>query len=224
MSAHVTNDDLQFHAWCLMQTGTRLDQFAKAMASRITPGDAVVDLGAGSGILTFLACMAGARRVYAIEAGESLSFARLLATDRTFHDRIEFINTRSTQVTLPERVDAIVGDIHDTFGLQPDGLAAFIDARDRFLKPDGWLIPSSVQLLVSPIEAADFYSTTIDVWEQRVHGIDLSPLTNAGCERLQRREVHCGSHARATGPDRDDRSDARPVAACGWCRADEGDP
>jgi protein arginine N-methyltransferase 1 len=172
----MTSDDLQFHAWCLTQTGTRLDQFAKAIAGRVKPGDAVVDLGAGSGILAFLACMAGARRVYAIEAGESLSLARRLAASSAFHDRIEFINTSSTQAVLPERIDVIVADIHDTFGLQPDGVAAFIDARDRFLKPGGSLIPSSIRLFAAPIEAGDLYRKTIDVWQLRVHSVDLSPL------------------------------------------------
>jgi hypothetical protein len=52
----------------------------------------------------FLACRAGARRVYAIEAGESLEFARVLAARNGFLDRIEFINNRSTSLVLPERV------------------------------------------------------------------------------------------------------------------------
>ena len=115
------NGELEFHAFCLTDTGSRLDQFAAAIAARVKPGDTVVDLGAGSGILSFLACRAGARRVYAIEAGASLEFARLLAAQNGFLDRIEFIGKPSTQVVLPERVDAIVGDIHDTFGLQAHG-------------------------------------------------------------------------------------------------------
>src|SRR5262245_5502595 len=105
--------ELEFHAFCLTDTGSRLDQFARAIAAHIRPGDTVVDLGAGSGILSFLACRAGARRVYAIEAGASLQFARLLATRNGFADRIDFIGGPSTHLVLPERVNAIVGDIHD---------------------------------------------------------------------------------------------------------------
>jgi predicted RNA methylase len=67
----MTNSDLEFHAFCLTDTGSRLDQFAAAIAARIRPGDTVVDLGAGTGVLSFLACRAGARRVYAIEGVES---------------------------------------------------------------------------------------------------------------------------------------------------------
>jgi protein arginine N-methyltransferase 1 len=168
--------DLEFHAFCLTDTGSRLDQFAHAIAARITPGDTIVDLGAGSGILSFLACKAGARHVYAIEASESLEFARRLAAANGFQDRIEFIGKPSTQVILPERVDAIVGDIHDTFGLQSRGLTSIVDARERFLKPGGVLIPCSIELMAAPVEAFDRYGKTVDVWRRRVHGIDLTPL------------------------------------------------
>jgi len=172
----MTSDDLEFHAFCLTRTGTRLDQFARAIQSRVRTGDTVVDLGSGTGILAFLACRAGARRVYAIEAGDTLSFAEMLASSNGFRDRLEFIGKSSTQVVLPERVDVIVADIHDTFGLQQNGLGAFIDARDRFLKPGGSLIPSSIELLVAPVEAPDLYRRTIDVWRRRIHGVDVSPL------------------------------------------------
>jgi predicted RNA methylase len=172
----MTNSDLEFHAFCLTNTGSRLDQFAAAMAGRVKPGDTVVDLGAGTGILSFLACRAGARRVYAIEAGESLEFARLLAARNGFLDRIEFINTPSTHVVLPERVNAIVGDIHDTFGLQPRGLTAMMDARDRFLAPGGVLIPCSIRLMAVPVEAPEHYQKTVDVWNTRVQDVDVSPL------------------------------------------------
>lgn len=170
------NGDLEFHAFCLTDTGSRLDQFAAAIAARVRPGDLVLDLGAGTGILSFLACRAGARRVYAIESGASLEFARLLATRNGFADRIELIGKPSTQVVLPERVTVIVGDIHDTFGLQARGLTSIVDARQRFLSPNGTIVPCRIQLMTVPVEASDIYQRTIDVWGRYVHGIDLSPM------------------------------------------------
>jgi len=172
----MTNRDLEFHAFCLTDTGSRLDQYAAAIAARVKPGDTVVDLGAGSGILSLLACRAGARRVYAIEAGKSLELARMLAAHHGFTDRIEFVGKRSTQVVLPERVNVIVSDIHDTFGLQADGLTATIDARDRLLAPGGTLMPCSIRLMAVPIETPDRYRRAIDVWHNTIHGVDVSPL------------------------------------------------
>ena len=168
--------DLQFHAFCLTDTGSRLDQYARAIARVVQPGDVVVDLGAGTAILSFLACRAGARRVYAIEASDAFAYGEMLAKASGYDDRVQVIRGSSSQVILPERADAIVGDIHDTFGLQATGLGSWIDARERFLRPGGAIIPSSVQLFVAPVEATDLYRRTVDVWCQQIHGIDVSPI------------------------------------------------
>ena len=56
----------------------RLNAFEAAVASVIKPGDVVLDLASGTGIMGLLACRAGARRVYSIEMGGMISqnFAR----------------------------------------------------------------------------------------------------------------------------------------------------
>jgi ribosomal protein L11 methyltransferase PrmA len=172
----MSSDLLQFHAFCLTDTGTRLDQYARAIARAVRPGDVVVDLGAGPGILSFLACMAGAQRVYAIESSEASAYGELLASSAGFGNRVRFIHEPSSRVTLPERADVLVADIHDTFGLQAGGWSAFIDARDRLLKPGGIAIPSRIELFASPVEAHDLYRRTVEVWRQRIHGVDLAPL------------------------------------------------
>ena len=169
-------DLLQYHAFCLTNTGTRLSQYERAIASVVRQGDVVLDLGTGSALLAILACRAGARRVYAIEASDAIRIGELLASTTEFSQRIEFIQATSQKVTLGERVDAIVGDIHDTFGLQPGGLASIVDARDRLLKPGGALIPRATELMIAPVEAAAFYAREIDRWGERVHGVALSPI------------------------------------------------
>jgi protein arginine N-methyltransferase 1 len=170
------HDLLQFHAFCLTETGTRLDQYSAALSSRVRPGDAVLDIGTGSGLLALLACRAGAGRVYAVESSDAIQYGELLASRAGLSDRIRFIQSPSTQLVLPERVDVIVADIHDTFGMQSGGIATLVDARDRFLKPAGTLIPRAIQLMVAPAEAYGVYAREIEVWSREVHGVDVSPL------------------------------------------------
>ena len=170
----MSSDLLQFHAFCLTDTGTRLDRYAQAIARAVRPGDVVVDVGAGTGILSYLAAVAGARVVYAIEASDASWLGELLSRSGGAFSRVQFIRGSSTEITLPERTNVIVADIHDTFGLQGGGLATMIDARDRFLTPGGALIPSRIQLLAAPVEAPDVYRKYVDVWQQPVQGLELS--------------------------------------------------
>ena len=169
-------DLLQYHAFCLTNTGTRLTEYERAIAASVRQGDVVLDLGTGSGMLAVLACRAGARRVYAIEASDAVRLGELLTSTTEFTERIEFIHSTSQTVTLGERVDVIVGDIHDTFGLQPGGLASLCDARNRLLKPGGVLVPRATELMIAPVEATAFYTREIDAWAQCIHGVDLTPV------------------------------------------------
>ena len=45
----------------------RVNSFEKAIAETIKKGDLVLDVGSGTGILTFLALKHGASKVYAVE-------------------------------------------------------------------------------------------------------------------------------------------------------------
>ena len=167
---------LEFHAFLLTNTGARLDRFAKALAAAVRPGDTVLDLGAGSAILSILACRCGARRAYAVEDTDAVAFARALVAASPYRDRIEVIHARSFDVSLPERADVLVADVHSTFGLQERGLSAMIDARTRLVKPDGRVIPARMQLCVAPAEAAGLYEDTVNRWRSVVHGVDLAPM------------------------------------------------
>ena len=52
----------------MLNDRARTDAFIRAIEATVRPGDVVVDLGTGTGVLALAAARAGARRVYAIEA------------------------------------------------------------------------------------------------------------------------------------------------------------
>ena len=99
-----------------------------------------------------LACRAGAKRVYAIEEGGMIEVARSLCEANGFTDRMRFIKGLSTQVTLPEPVDLVVADQIGHFGFEAGICEYFRDARARFLKPHGRMIPGRIDLHVAPVE------------------------------------------------------------------------
>ena len=179
----LTPDLLEFHAFCLTNTGTRLEKYAAAMAQVIRPGDTVLDLGAGFGILGVLACRAGARRVYAVEHSAACAMGRELVRATPMGDRITFFDGSSFDFRLDQRVDVVVADVHSTFGLQEGGLSSLADARERLLKPGGAMMPTHLQLFVAPAEAAESYNRRVAVWQNTVAGLDLSPVRAAAANR-----------------------------------------
>lgn len=176
MDADDELDLLRFHRFLLTQTRVRLQRFRQAIARTVKRGDTVLDLGTGSGILAFLACRAGARRVYAVDVEAAVELARLLANDNGIGDRVVVLAGPSSRIGLPERVDVIVGDIFGTCGLQRGGLRSLIDARERLLKPGGAMVPASIELFLAPVELPEVYRHEIDSWLRRRQGLDLSAV------------------------------------------------
>ena len=102
-------DSLPFHHWLIADT-RRTGAYQKAISQVVRKNDAVLDIGAGSGILSFFACLAGARKVYAVEMSGALPLARELCAGNGFNDIVEFRQGRSQEIQLPEPVDVIVSD------------------------------------------------------------------------------------------------------------------
>lgn len=76
------------------------------------PGDVVIDMGTGSGILALFAAQAGARRVYAIE-NDPKNFAALERTfgNSRFADVIDLLRGDARSVVVPEKADVIIGEM-----------------------------------------------------------------------------------------------------------------
>lgn len=152
----------------------RVGAFERGIAAAVRPGDVVVDLGCGTGILGLLACRAGASRVYAIDESGMAEIAQALAVANGFGDRVTIIREHSLIVTLPERADVVVSDQIGHFGFEAGALKYFADAQRRFLKPGGRLVPRRIALWMAPIESADLRSQ-VAFWSTRPHGFDMMP-------------------------------------------------
>ena len=122
----------------------RTEAFRRAIDSVVRPGDIVLDVGAGTGILSLFAARAGAARVYAVERTTVAVLAQELAAANDVAEIVRVIHGDIMDIELPERVDVIVSEWLGGFGIDEGMLVPVIAARDRWLKPGGVLIPRSV--------------------------------------------------------------------------------
>ena len=122
----------------------RTEAFRRAIDSVVRPGDIVLDVGAGSGILSVFAARAGAARVYAVERTSAAVLAQELAAANGVAEIVQVIHGDVMDIELPERVDVIVSEWLGGFGIDEGMLVPVIVARDRWLKPGGVMIPRLV--------------------------------------------------------------------------------
>jgi len=156
----------------MIHDARRVEAYRHALQQTVTADSVVVDIGTGLGIFAFLACQAGARKVYAIEPCEVIAVARELAAANGYLPRIEFLEDISTRVTLPEPADVIVSDMGGAIPFFQQHIPSIIDARNRFLKPHGTLIPQCDTLWAGVVNAAAVH-TKIAPSTDRALGLDM---------------------------------------------------
>ena len=138
-------------------------------------GKVVLDVGCGTGILSLFAAEAGAKHVYAVDASEIALVARKVVETNNLSDTITVFHGKMEDLELPEKVDVIISEWMGYFLIFERMLDSVLFARDRWLKPDGILLPSHARLSVCAIEDFDYEDERFSFWKN-VYGYDLSPV------------------------------------------------
>lgn len=119
----------------------------RAIQKKVRPGDIVVDVGCGLGILSLAAVKAGAKRVYAIDVdSEALEFAKWQAKKLGVGNKICWLGDHSYNVDLIEKADLLIQETIGAMAFDENFLPTLIDAKKRFLKKNAKIIPEEVFL------------------------------------------------------------------------------
>ena len=134
-------DRLLYYA--MTRDALRNEAFESALR-RVAPGRHVVDLGAGADLNWATAALAaGATHATAIESIESTAQrARRRAAELTeYAERLEVVHGHSSTVDLPGGADVVVSETLGSIAGAEGAAACLQDARDRFLRPGGTVVP-----------------------------------------------------------------------------------
>ena len=170
----------------------RTSAFAKAIAEVVKPGDVVIDVGAGTGILSLLAAKAGARRVIGVERSDIARLARELIRQNGFEDRVEIFHGDAKNLQLNESVDVIISEWLGHMAYVENMFRSVIHVRDAWLKPGGKLLPSSVDVMLAPIDDGELYHEYgPGFWQKsNIHGIDFSFFTKKELQMGHANKLH----------------------------------
>jgi protein arginine N-methyltransferase 1 len=146
------SDILSEHIEYLSLPG-RNARYRQAVSAALKPGDVVADLGCGVGVLGLFCLEAGAAKVVGIDSSDAIHLARDVMDRAGFADRYHCIAGSTFRTVLPEPVDLIICDHVGFFGFDYGIVRLMRDARRRFLKPGGAMIPQALDLMVGGVES-----------------------------------------------------------------------
>ena len=117
----------------------------------------VLDIGAGTGILSIFAARAGAKHVYAIENAEIAIFAEEIIKRNGLSDKITVIKGKMEEVELPvKQVDIIISEWMGYFLLYESMFDSVLWARDKYLVKGGKMLPDTAEIYVAAIEDGEY--------------------------------------------------------------------
>ena len=161
---------IEYHR-TLIADAERNDAFRRALASLIKPGETTVaDIGAGTGLLALMAAELGAREVFLYEVAEVAGVAaKVLKANRARNCHL--MPCHSTEMQDPPRVDLVVSETLGNYPFEEHIIETLNDARKRFLKPKGSMIPRALTQFVAPV-VTDRIHRELNAWDGC--GFDLS--------------------------------------------------
>jgi len=139
-------------------------------------GKVVLDVGCGTAILCLFAASAGAKKVIGVDCSDIIDQAKQIVKDNNLEHVITLVKGKMEDVELPvDKVDIIVSEWMGYCLLYESMLDTVLVARDKYLKPDGIILPDTASLHICAIEDAYYKDEKINWW-CNVYGYNMTTI------------------------------------------------
>lgn len=135
---------IQYH-FNMLNDAARMAGFHQAVELAVRPGMNVVDLGGGTGVLSWFAARRGARRVWCVEKlPEMVQAARGTLAANVDGDRVTVVNCDAKAFLPPEPVDVVLCEMLHVGLLREKQLEVIGSFKERYLERFGGPLPRFV--------------------------------------------------------------------------------
>eukprot|EP00210_Caulerpa_lentillifera_P000700 g677.t1 len=178
----------------MLEDKVRVEAYQSAIENQkeLFRGKTVLDVGCGTGILSFFVCRAEAKRVIAIDASEwATRMTRCIAEENGY-----LKNTNSEQLKVIcgkledcedhcEAVDIIISEWMGYALLFESMLDTVLYARDKWLKSGGVILPNKANMFIA---GASEKALDLDFWKD-VYGFSMQSVAKDLHEEAIRRPI-----------------------------------
>lgn len=166
----------------MLSDEVRNKAFHAALKKLIVPGKTTVaDIGAGTGLLGFMAKKLGAKDVFMYEMASIMGLAQKLAKENKMKG-CHFFSGHSTEAFDPPKVDLIVSETLGNYGFEENITATIEDAK-RFLNPGGTIIPQRLTHYACPV-ISDRFHKELSAWDEVGYELDFSSAKEMGLNNV----------------------------------------
>lgn len=159
---------LHYH-YNMLNDAARMTSFKAAIEHAVKPGARVLDLGGGTGVLSFFAAKSAAKVWYVEKSPELVSEARRILPLNPHSERIEIVEADAFDYLPPEPVDVVICEMIHVAMLREKQISMIASFKKRYLRKFGAplpvFVPEAMIQAVQPVEQrfdfAGYYAPTI---------------------------------------------------------------
>lgn len=183
--------DLEIHD-LMLKDRPRQEAYCKAISNnkQLFKDKIVLDVGAGTGILSAFCAKAGAKLVYAVEASDLAKIALEVIEENELTSVVKVIRSKIEDFVLPTalgKVDIIVSEWMGFYLLHEGMLDSVLYARDNFLKEGGTMFPQEATIIVAPCSVPSLFK-----YYENVNGIKMTKFANKlRAQKSSKPEICC---------------------------------
>ncbi|KAF5299830.1 hypothetical protein FQA39_LY11367 [Lamprigera yunnana] len=130
-----------------------------------------MDIGCGIGILSMSAARVGAKRVFAIDDSNYVNYTRQIVNDNQFSEVITVLQGKVEEIKLK-----------DYCLFSKTMLSSLIFARDKWLKPYGYILPDCLRIYITAVQDNQ-YDGTKNSWWDDVYGFNVRAIRQDAVRR-----------------------------------------
>ena len=140
----------------------RVKAYREALA-KTSKDRTVIDVGAGTGILSFASVEGGAKMVFAIERAGIVGRCQREVSRRGLKKIVKVMNCTAEEAPLEGIIaDTIVSEWMGYFLLFERMLPSVLSVRDRCLAPGGLMIPGQARIIVAAAAIPNISNTIVN--------------------------------------------------------------